>query len=93
MPQEFEQEDNNMVDRHVFEPIYKNPKAIGKTGRVFWFSRHGESENNLFGKIGGDSSLSINGEKYATMLAAYINQMELNDLQVNYQQIQNKLIL
>ena len=83
MPQEFEEE-VNMIDRHVFEPIYKNPEAIGKTGRVFWFSRHGESENNLFGKIGGDTSLSTNGEKYATLLAAYINQMELDDLQVNY---------
>ena len=83
MPQEFEQEVNE-IDRHVFEPIYKNPEAVGKTGRVFWFSRHGESENNLFGKIGGDTSLSTNGEKYATLLAAYINQMELDDLQVNY---------
>jgi len=81
MPQELENEEN-MIDRHVFEPIYKNPEAIGKTGRVFWFSRHGESENNLFGKIGGDTSLSTNGEKYATLLAAYINQMELDDLQV-----------
>jgi hypothetical protein len=87
MPQEFEQE-VSMIDRHVFEPIYKNQEAIGKTGRVFWFSRHGESENNLFGKIGGDTSLSTNGEKYATLLAAYINQMELDDLQVNYLKIQ-----
>ena len=57
---------------------------IGKPGRVFWFSRHGESVNNLFGKIGGDASLSTNGEKYATLLAAYINQMELENLQVNF---------
>ena len=86
MPSEFG-EQNNSSERHVFEPLYKNPDAIGKTGRVFWFSRHGESENNLFGKIGGNAALSTNGEKYATLLAAYMNQMDLNDLQVSFQKI------
>ena len=86
MPSEFG-EQNNSSERHVFEPLYKNPDAIGKAGRVFWFSRHGESENNLFGKIGGNAPLSTNGEKYATLLAAYMNQMELNDLQVRFEKI------
>jgi len=81
MPSEFGEQVNSS-ERHVFAPLYKNPDAIGKKGRVFWFSRHGESENNLFGKIGGNAALSTNGEKYATLLAAYINQMELNNLQV-----------
>ena len=84
---EFQQQVNPasiQESRHVFEPLYKNPEAIGKPGRVFWFSRHGESENNLFGKIGGDASLSGNGQKYAKLLAAYINQMELDDLQVSF---------
>ena len=34
--------------------------------------RHGESLNNLYGRIGGDASLSPRGEKYARALAAFV---------------------
>ena len=33
--------------------------------RSFFFSRHGQSEYNRLGKIGGDSDLTEHGEKYA----------------------------
>eukprot|EP00510_Aplanochytrium_minuta_P003113 CAMPEP_0184016392 /NCGR_PEP_ID=MMETSP0954-20121128/6904_1 /TAXON_ID=627963 /ORGANISM="Aplanochytrium sp, Strain PBS07" /LENGTH=548 /DNA_ID=CAMNT_0026297409 /DNA_START=162 /DNA_END=1808 /DNA_ORIENTATION=+ len=36
-----------------------------------YLSRHGESEYNVLGKIGGDSGLSENGEDYARVLAQY----------------------
>jgi 6-phosphofructo-2-kinase/fructose-2,6-biphosphatase 2 len=36
--------------------------------RSIWLSRHGESEYNLEGKIGGDASISERGERYARML-------------------------
>ncbi|KAI9372649.1 hypothetical protein BJX61DRAFT_533804 [Aspergillus egyptiacus] len=36
--------------------------------RSIWLSRHGESEYNLTGKIGGDSSISERGEAYARAL-------------------------
>lgn len=39
--------------------------------RVFYLSRHGQSEYNVLGKIGGDSSLSINGVEYARRLAEF----------------------
>lgn len=68
-------------EEHVFAPLYKNP-SCWKPGRVFYFSRHGESENNLFGRIGGNAELSNNGHKYAKLLGAYVNQMQLNNLQV-----------
>jgi len=52
MPSEFGGEQVNSSERqHVFAPLYKNPDAIGKKGRVFWFSRHGESENNLLERL------------------------------------------
>lgn len=67
----------------VFAPLYKNPSIeAARPGRVFYFSRHGESENNLTGKIGGNADLSANGRRYATSLAAYLNPLELEDLQV-----------
>ncbi|EJD53389.1 bifunctional 6-phosphofructo-2-kinase/fructose-2,6-bisphosphate 2-phosphatase [Auricularia subglabra TFB-10046 SS5] len=40
--------------------------------RSIFFSRHGESQYNVDGKIGGDSLLSPQGEKYAEALPALI---------------------
>jgi len=39
--------------------------------RTFYLSRHGQSEYNVLGKIGGDSSLSANGVEYARRLAKF----------------------
>lgn len=36
--------------------------------RSIWLSRHGESEYNLEGKIGGDANISPRGRQYAKML-------------------------
>ena len=36
--------------------------------RKIWFSRHGESEYNMFAKIGGDSNISPQGQVYAKLL-------------------------
>lgn len=38
---------------------------------VFYLARHGQSEYNVLGKIGGDSSLSPIGEKFARALARF----------------------
>merc|ERR1719291_635225 len=39
--------------------------------RVFYLSRHGQSEYNLLGKIGGDSGLTDAGREYARRLADF----------------------
>lgn len=39
--------------------------------RTFYLTRHGQSEYNLLGKIGGDSCLSKSGVEYARRLADY----------------------
>ena len=70
-------------EQHVFRDIYESPNAKAKPGRVFYFSRHGESENNLYGKIGGNANLTANGQKYAKALAAFMNQQKLDGIQVN----------
>uniref|UniRef100_A0A336LXF7 CSON007212 protein n=1 Tax=Culicoides sonorensis TaxID=179676 RepID=A0A336LXF7_CULSO len=36
--------------------------------KVYYFSRHGESEFNVLGRIGGDADLSPRGQKYAERL-------------------------
>ncbi|KAH8705968.1 AvaB protein [Talaromyces proteolyticus] len=42
--------------------------------RSIWLSRHGESEFNLTGKIGGDSDISSRGEAYARALPGLLKQ-------------------
>jgi hypothetical protein len=50
------------------------PPQICKAGmaqaqsRKIWLTRHGESQYNVKGLIGGDSSLSARGEEYARLL-------------------------
>lgn len=45
------------------------------TPRPIWLTRHGESEYNVQGRIGGDSMLSPRGQAYALRLAAFMNKL------------------
>lgn len=56
-----------------------NPKPAQQ---VIYFSRHGESEFNFLGKIGGDAPLSPRGRRYAQALAKHVNALNLKGLQV-----------
>lgn len=40
--------------------------------RTIWITRHGESTDNVLGKIGGDSDLSENGRQYGKALTEFI---------------------
>jgi broad specificity phosphatase PhoE/predicted kinase len=44
------------------------------TKRQVWITRHGESEWNVLGRIGGDSPLSPRGRAYAANLAAHVRE-------------------
>uniref|UniRef100_A0A8D8VTU4 6-phosphofructo-2-kinase/fructose-2,6-bisphosphat ase n=1 Tax=Cacopsylla melanoneura TaxID=428564 RepID=A0A8D8VTU4_9HEMI len=50
------------------------------TPKTFYFSRHGESEFNVLGRIGGDADLSPRGRMYAAALARHFNEAEIPDL-------------
>jgi 6-phosphofructo-2-kinase len=41
--------------------------------RQIWITRHGESVDNLTGRIGGDSHLTKRGQKFAKALAKFMN--------------------
>lgn len=41
--------------------------------RMIWITRHGESLDNVAGKIGGDSDLSEAGQKYAKAMTRFID--------------------
>jgi len=49
---------------------------------TLYLTRHGESINNLHGKIGGDASLSERGRIYAKELSKFIHSLRLPGLKV-----------
>ncbi|KAF9344022.1 hypothetical protein BGX26_004903, partial [Mortierella sp. AD094] len=49
--------------------------------RCIWLTRHGESIDNLVGKIGGDAPLSAKGKRYGACLSRFIkHQREENEV-------------
>jgi broad specificity phosphatase PhoE/predicted kinase len=48
---------------------------LNVASRPIWLTRHGESQFNVQGRIGGDSLLSPRGQSYAQRLAAFINKV------------------
>ncbi|KAK7575861.1 hypothetical protein V9T40_012147 [Parthenolecanium corni] len=76
----------NLLVHHLTGPLSREVlnfiscfKPVQKT---YYFSRHGESENNTLGKIGGDANLSVRGRLYAASLARYFNEADIPDLHV-----------
>jgi len=67
---------------HIQSRIVYYLMNIHITPRTIYFSRHGESEHNVLGRIGGDAPLSPNGRKYAVALAHYIRDQKIPNLRV-----------
>ncbi|XP_034947081.1 6-phosphofructo-2-kinase/fructose-2,6-bisphosphatase-like isoform X2 [Chelonus insularis] len=70
------------VSGHVESKVLGYLGCINIKPHTLYFSRHGESEYNVLGKIGGDAVLSARGERYAQALATRINAMHIPDLRV-----------
>ena len=58
----YDPEDDSEEDNKYLQ-LYRDPQTFAHKGRTIYLSRHGESEFNLYGKIGGNSALSTQGEK------------------------------
>jgi len=75
---------NSSNMRPFLVPAFCGEDEVGGGGNrnTIYLTRHGESENNLFGKIGGNAELSERGEKYALALNNFITALQLPDLKV-----------
>jgi len=60
---------------HIQSRIVYYLMNVKITPRTIYLTRHGESYNNITGKIGGDSSLSARGEEFSRQLAEYIEEV------------------
>ncbi|MEE6502768.1 hypothetical protein FKM82_004631, partial [Ascaphus truei] len=72
---------NRVVD-HIQSRIVYYLMNIHVTPRSIYLCRHGESELNISGRIGGDSGLSSRGQEFAKYLATFIHGQNINDLKV-----------
>uniref|UniRef100_A0A3Q3WWH2 6-phosphofructo-2-kinase domain-containing protein n=1 Tax=Mola mola TaxID=94237 RepID=A0A3Q3WWH2_MOLML len=72
----------NRVQDHIQSRIVYYLMNIHVTPRSIYLCRHGESELNLVGRIGGDSGLSPRGAKFASALGAYMRGQSIRDLKV-----------
>jgi len=52
------------------------------TPRTIYLTRHGESEHNRLGKIGGDSDISERGKQYSLALSYFFNHQTIPGLRV-----------
>ena len=55
--------------------------------RIVFITRHGESINNLYGKIGGNSGLSQRGQNYARSLGDFVRSWHLPGLKVRKEKV------
>ncbi|KAM7404176.1 hypothetical protein PAMP_011547 [Pampus punctatissimus] len=72
----------NRVQDHIQSRIVYYLMNIHVTPRSIYLCRHGESELNLVGRIGGDSGLSPCGAKFAGALGVYMQGQCIRDLKV-----------
>ncbi|KAG3270389.1 6-phosphofructo-2-kinase/fructose-2,6-bisphosphatase 4 isoform X5 [Ictidomys tridecemlineatus] len=72
----------NRVADHIQSRIVYYLMNIHVTPRSIYLCRHGESELNLKGRIGGDPGLSPRGREFAKSLAQFISDQNIKDLKV-----------
>lgn len=67
---------------HIQSRIVYYLMNIHITPRTIYLTRHGESEMNVDGRIGGDADLSDRGWHYAKTLGNFIKQQDISGLRV-----------
>ncbi|XP_041748352.1 6-phosphofructo-2-kinase/fructose-2,6-bisphosphatase 4 isoform X4 [Coregonus clupeaformis] len=72
----------NHVQDHIQSRIVYYLMNIHITPRSIYLCRHGESDLNVKGSIGGDSGLSPRGKEFAKYLSQFIQSQEISDLKV-----------
>ncbi|XP_071810154.1 6-phosphofructo-2-kinase/fructose-2,6-bisphosphatase 1-like isoform X2 [Asterias amurensis] len=72
----------NKVRGHLQSRVVYYLMNIHVMPRTIYLTRHGESQLNLQGRIGGDSDLSERGWHYSKSLSKFMSEQHLSDLKV-----------
>jgi len=65
---------------HIQSRIVYYLMNIRVVPRTLYLSRHGQSSFNSLNRLGGDSELTVVGEDYSKRLAAYINDLNIENV-------------
>ncbi|XP_032898875.1 6-phosphofructo-2-kinase/fructose-2,6-bisphosphatase 2 isoform X2 [Amblyraja radiata] len=72
----------NRVQDYIQSKIVYYLMNIHVHPRTIYLSRHGESEYNSCGRLGGDSGLSPRGKQYGEALREFVEEQKIPDLKV-----------
>ncbi|XP_013990961.1 6-phosphofructo-2-kinase/fructose-2,6-bisphosphatase 2 [Salmo salar] len=72
----------NKVQDYIQSKIVYYLMNIHVHSHSIYLCRHGESDHNVEGRIGGDAMLSVQGKKFAGALKGFVEQHGLPDLKV-----------
>jgi len=61
---------------HIQSRIVYYLMNVHITPRTIYLTRHGESYNNVIGRLGGDSKLTPRGDEFAKKLGEYVNELK-----------------
>ncbi|KAJ8411324.1 hypothetical protein AAFF_G00173300 [Aldrovandia affinis] len=81
----------NRVQDHIQSKIVYYLMNIHVQPRTIYLCRHGESDYNLQGRLGGDSGLSSQGRKFAGTLSKFVEEQNLKDLRVWTSQLRRSI--
>uniref|UniRef100_A0A8C1F8E9 6-phosphofructo-2-kinase/fructose-2,6-biphosphatase 3 n=1 Tax=Cyprinus carpio carpio TaxID=630221 RepID=A0A8C1F8E9_CYPCA len=81
----------NRIQDHIQSRIVYYLMNIHVQPRSIYLCRHGESQHNLQGRLGGDSGLSTRGRKFAGALAKFVKEQNLKDLKVWTSQLRRSI--
>ncbi|KAL4658444.1 6-phosphofructo-2-kinase/fructose-2,6-bisphosphatase 3 isoform X2 [Arapaima gigas] len=81
----------NQVQDHIQSRIVYYLMNIHVQPRSIYLCRHGESEDNLQGRLGGDSGLSAQGRKFAAALTCFVEQQNLSEVKVWSSQLRRSI--
>jgi len=77
--------DSVMGVKVVYSSWHDRPCVVARDECLpptLYLTRHGESEFNVEGKIGGDSPLAPRGKEYADVMGKYFNALDLPNLRI-----------
>ncbi|TNM91447.1 hypothetical protein fugu_019827 [Takifugu bimaculatus] len=72
----------NRIQDHIQSKIVYYLMNIHVQPRTIYLCRHGESTDNLQGRLGGDAGLSPRGHQFSVALAQFMKEQQLKDLKV-----------
>uniref|UniRef100_A0A674MC83 6-phosphofructo-2-kinase/fructose-2,6-biphosphatase 3 n=1 Tax=Takifugu rubripes TaxID=31033 RepID=A0A674MC83_TAKRU len=72
----------NRIQDHIQSKIVYYLMNIHVQPRTIYLCRHGESTDNLEGRLGGDAGLSPRGQQFSVALAQFMKEQQLKDLKV-----------